>query len=483
MNLGVAPNRKCYEIFNNLGAVCPDCGVKRIFEQNASLDVHEYKTVNSKGETVWIELRVTPLKDEQGQVIAAVELAVPITERKKVEAKLRDSEERFRQVAENAQEWIWEVDVDGLYTYVSPVVESILGYKPDEIVGKKRFYDLFRSESREELKQAAFDAFVKKQAFRGFVNCNVHKDGRLVWLSTSGMPILNKEGNLVGYRGTDVDITEAKRSEEHRLVLERKVNDYSKHLKYLVDLRTVQLKEVNQQLVKAERLAAIGELAGMVGHDLRNPLAGIKNAAYFLKKKGTAISEAQYREMLETIDKSIDHSDKIINDLLEYARELHLEKTETTVPALVHAAIQMVHVPDRIQILNQIHDESLIAVDFDKVMRIFVNLVKNAIDAMHEKGTITISSRKTDAFVEVSFADTGTGIPEEILKKIFTPLFTTKAQGMGFGLAICKRIIDAHEGAITVKTGLNKGTTFTVALPLKPKTDKREKPQKCPSGK
>jgi len=169
------------------------------------------------------------------------------------------------------------------------------------------------------------------------------------------------------------------------------------------------------------------------------------------------------------IEKAIEHSDKIINDLLEYAREMHLERTETTLPTLVDAAIRMIYVPNRIQILNHVHEETTIRVDADKIMRIFINLIKNAIDAIPQKGTLEINSCQTKDYIEIAFSDTGTGISQDTLSKIFTPLFTTKAQGMGFGLAICKRIIEAHGGTIAVKTELNKGTVFTIALPKKPK--------------
>ena len=207
----------------------------------------------------------------------------------------------------------------------------------------------------------------------------------------------------------------------------------------------------------------------MVGHDLRNPLSGIKNAAYYLKKKGTTISEIQFKEMIETINKSIDHSNKIINDLLDYAREMHLELAQCSANTLVVDSMRMIQVPDRIQIINNVNDEAWIWVDIDKIMRVFTNLIKNAIDAMPKKGTIKITSCQTKEQVKIIFTDTGTGIPKETLPKIFSPLFTTKAQGMGFGLAICKRVIDAHEGNITVETCENKGTTFTITLPLKPK--------------
>jgi PAS domain S-box-containing protein len=137
-----------------------------------------------------------------------------ITERKRVDEALRESEERFQQVAENAQVWVWEVDDHGLYTYSSSIVEKILGYKTDEVVGEKHFYDLFLPEDRESLKKAAFEVFTKKESFHEFINRNVRKDGKTVWLSTSGVPMLDDQGNLLGYRGKDTDITERKQAEE-----------------------------------------------------------------------------------------------------------------------------------------------------------------------------------------------------------------------------------------------------------------------------
>jgi len=156
------------------------------------------------------------------KVIGFTTIERDITERKLAEKKLQASEERFRQVAENAQEWIWEVDANGLYTYASPVVEKILGYKPEDLVGKMHFYDLFLPDRRDELKKMAFEVFHKKQAFREFVNLNSSKDGHEVWLSTSGVPLLDKKGNLLGYRGADTDITEPKRAENALLESEEK---------------------------------------------------------------------------------------------------------------------------------------------------------------------------------------------------------------------------------------------------------------------
>ncbi len=135
-----------------------------------------------------------------------------ITERKRAEEALKEREKRFSDIAENSLEWIWEVDTEGKYTYSSPVVEDILGYKPEEML-EKHFYDSFHPDEREELKKVAFEAFAQKEKFGEFENRNIHKNGKTVILSTSGVPIIDEEGNLLGYRGVDTDITERKQAE------------------------------------------------------------------------------------------------------------------------------------------------------------------------------------------------------------------------------------------------------------------------------
>jgi sigma-B regulation protein RsbU (phosphoserine phosphatase) len=146
-------------------------------------------------------------------------------QRKRAEENLQNSEERFRQVAESAEEWIWEVDAQGLYTYASPIVEKILGWRPVEIVGKKYLYDFFTPDSREQLKKATFEVFSKKESFRNFIHSNEHKNGNVVILKKSGLPILDEGGNLVGYRGADTDITESKLAEEALQQAHKKLND------------------------------------------------------------------------------------------------------------------------------------------------------------------------------------------------------------------------------------------------------------------
>ena len=186
--------------------------------------------------------------------------------------------------------------------------------------------------------------------------------------------------------GIETDITENKR-------LKEKLEQYSILLEKLVKEKTVKLEKTQAQLVKSERLAAIGELAGMIGHDLRNPLTGIKNSAYYLRKKGPEISPIQAKQMLDTIDKCVDYSNKIVNDLLDYSREIHLELKETSPKQLLLESLSMMQVPKKIKIVNSLKNKPNIKADYDKIKRVFINLIKNAFDAMPDGGKLTISQQ------------------------------------------------------------------------------------------
>ena len=247
-----------------------------------------------------------------------------------------------------------------------------------------------------------------------------------------------------------------------------KLSDYALTLEKKVQEKKKELEEANERLLKAERMAAIGELAGMVGHDLRNPLSGIKNAVYLLKKRQGHVLDKGGNETLLLMDRAIEHANKIINDLLDYSREMHLDYEECSPKSLVSYSLLTITVPSQIKVLEHVEDSPKIWVDTSKMQRVFTNLIKNANDAMANGGSLEISSRHSEETIEFSFVDTGIGMSEEVIKKIFMPLFTTKAHGMGFVLSICKRVVEAHAGKIEVESALNKGTKFTITLPIKP---------------
>ena len=254
----------------------------------------------------------------------------------------------------------------------------------------------------------------------------------------------------------------------------QQVREYAQHLEERVEERTKQLKEAEQQLVKSERLAAIGELAAMIGHDLRNPLTGIAGAAYYLKAKCSP-KDSKLKEMFKVIEKDVQYSNKIINDLLEYSRDIKLDLNESNPREMVKEALSAVKIPKKVRVADNTKVKPNMEIDTDKMKRVFVNIIKNAVDAMPKGGKLMIESRKSDGDLEIVFSDTGAGMSEETLKNIFKPLFTTKAKGMGFGLPICKRFVEAHGGKILVRSTVGKGSTFVVTLPIESCPVEREK--------
>jgi PAS domain S-box-containing protein len=225
-------------------------------------------------------------------------------------------------------------------------------------------------------------------------------------------------------------------------------------------------KEMELKLLRAERFASIGELATILGHDLRNPLSGIRGATFYLRRKHSNVWDREDLAMFEGIDKSIGYSDKIINDLLDYSREIRLDLAPVTPKLLLKESLMLVSVPEDVYLVDETSGELEFFADTVKVCRAFVNVIKNAIDAMPEGGRLVVRSEVAGEFVVFTFKDSGLGMSSEILQKLWSPLFTTKAKGMGFGLAICRRFVEAHGGCVTVESMPREGTTVRVDLPL-----------------
>lgn len=200
--------------------------------------------------------------------------------------ELRESEERFEQIARSAGEWIWEVDANGKYTYSSPVIEDLLGYKIEEIVGKKYFYDLYPPDEKKELKRLAMESFKGKEPFKGFINTCTHKNGTKVVLETKGTPILGNEGELLGYRGADTDITE-------RYQAARKLAKSEEHLRFITDNMTDVIGLVDPKGIITYFSPSLEELTGFQPRDI-------------LGKNAFDLVHPDHREKLaETIKKTI----------------------------------------------------------------------------------------------------------------------------------------------------------------------------------
>ena len=229
-------------------------------------------------------------------------------------------------------------------------------------------------------------------------------------------------------------------------------------------------RDIEQKLLKSERFASIGELAGMLGHDLRNPLSGIRGANFYLRRRLDSKLVPEEKAMFESIEKSIDYSNKIINDLLDYSSyysdEVKLDLSQVTPKSIVKAALALSMQPKNISLIDNTEDSPQFYVDEVKICRSFINILKNAFDAMPNGGEVQILSVAEPDKVTFTFKDNGCGMTKETMQKLWTPLFTTKAKGMGFGMIICKRNINAHGGKIGLESVLGQGTLITVELPL-----------------
>jgi len=221
----------------------------------------ETQMIRPGNEIIDVDISLSVLKDSEGDVTGSIGVIRDITERKHMEGALRQSEQRFRQVVENAKEWIWEIDANGLYTYASPIVEKILGYKPAEILDQKHFYDFFHPEDAQRLKAQAFEILSQNDVFREFQTRNLHKDGKVVWLTRSGVPVFNDSQELIGYRGADVDITERTRTHE---ILDRK----QKNLEAIFDAAPVGMLLLDEQLIVARANETIRHMSGKDYRDI-----------------------------------------------------------------------------------------------------------------------------------------------------------------------------------------------------------------------
>ena len=384
-----------------------------------------------------------------------------IVERKKTNEALRETNDRFRAVFENVKDAIfWANPRTGFIINCNKAVETLLERKRREIIGhphtiihppeKAEYYTrMFREHMKQ--RESAYEADVVTKSGK---TKTVHVSASVI--QVGGEPIV---------QGVFQDVTEQKRTD-------RELRNYSRRLQELAEERTVKLLE-------AERMAAISEVAGVVGYDLSNALGVITSAIRTAKVKISSMS-TQHRsyvekmgawDLLRKMEEKADYVEKIVSDLQDYAGPLKPRLVETRVRQLVYDALSTTRVPETVKVSVRI-DRGFPKVMLDPRMmkRALSNIITNAVQAMPNGGDITIHASKKANLVYLSIRDTGVGVPEEILDKLFLPLFTTKPNGTGFGLPVCKRMIENHGGDITVESKLNECTTVIIRLPYRKRT-------------
>jgi len=359
------------------------------------------------------------------------QIAIGVEKARLYEA-IRASEEKYKALVENATDFIFMVDKNDEVLSINRMGARLFGRETEEIIGQSLF-DLFPKEIASNFSKNLKTVFDTGESSSSETRMVVR--GKEFWISASLSPVRDHAGKVVAVMGASRDITGR--------------------------------KEMQERLVRQEKLAVLGQLAGGVGHELRNPLGAIKNAVYFLDMV-TEAPDPETKEMLEILQQEVTKSEGIISDLLDFARTRPPTRRKIAINAVVQETLSRIDVPESIEVISRLEEISpVILADPDQLDQIFSNILHNGIQALPEGGQLTLETGlESPEWLAVTIADTGVGMPAETLAKIFEPLFTTRAKGIGLGLAIVKTLVEGHGGTVAAESKPGQGSRFTVRLPF-----------------
>jgi two-component system, sporulation sensor kinase C len=386
---------------------------------------------------------------------------------------LQSDAETFRAVADYTYDWeSWHAP-DGQVLWTNPAVERTTGHSIAECLAMKGYpLPMIVSEDRgriaKELESARNGTSGENIVFR----C-LHTSGETRWMSMSWQPIRNPIGESLGFRTSVRDITEIQK-------LRDQLKLYTDHLEQLVQERTLKLRDLEQRQLQMEKLAALGQLAAGVAHEINNPLAGIRNAFELIKSSLPA--ENEHYELLELIDREFDRISNIIHQMYQlYRRGPHeptsfpLERAVGEVVALLESVarqegVAIAYEPEEARFPVKLPE--------GEVKQILYNVIRNAIQASPPTGTVEIDIEPESDEVLVTVTDQGAGIPKEIQQRIFEPFFSTKQgqpqAGMGLGLSVTRSLLDAMGGRIDIETESGRGTSFVLTFPVRSQPSEQE---------
>ena len=367
-----------------------------------------------------------------------------LAERKRIQNSLEESEEKYRVLVENASDYIFMIDKDFIVISANKSAGTFLGSTPGAIIGKSIF-DLFTPEVSKQYSQTIQQVFDTGVPLTEDTISNIGEQKTI--LNTIISPIKDNEGRVCAIIGVSRDISERIRSEERETKL-------------------------RQELIFANRLSSVGEMAAGIAHEINNPLTGVIGFAELLMKKDLP---EDIRKNIEMISEGGNRAAGVLSRMLTFARQTKPMKEEININEVIKTTLEMRSTSlevNNIDVVTELYAElPAIIADGGQLQQVFLNIILNAETEMknaHGKGNLIIKTEKVNDTIRISFADDGLGIPEENLEKIFDPFFTTRevGQGTGLGLSICHGIIAEHQGSIHAESELGNGTTFVIELPI-----------------
>ena len=409
----------------------------------------------------WFLIRAVPLRESQGEIsrwygtnldIEDLKRAQEeITERKRVEARLRESEARFQEMADTAPVMIWLTGTDAVCNYFNKPWLDFTGRKMEQEVGTGWVEGVHPDDVK-----GCFDCFLPafhaRKPFRMFYRLK-RADGEYRWVIESGIPRY-AGGEFAGYIGSNIDITDMKRAEEER---ER-------------------LRQVQSELAHINRVTTMGELAGSIAHEIKQPIAAVHTSAnaslLWLGREQPDIAKA--REAISRIIQDITRASEIINRIRILFKKGESERERLDVNEVIREMVSLMGSEAgrrAISIQTALAPElPRVRADRVQLQQVFMNLMLNGMEAINEgnaSGNLTITSqRNPDGQVLISVSDTGIGLPRERADKVFDTFFTTKPQGTGMGLSISRSIIESHGGRLWAIGNSERGATFQFTLPV-----------------
>ncbi len=454
-------NPLSFKILTLEGKICP---TEELYAHRALFKEESFRNSTAiveqpNGKRFTVVVSAKPLYDKEGRVNAAIVIFEDVTTHVKTQNSLAESEERLKMAQKIAHVGSWEYSLKNDTAIWSEELFHIFGLKPQKYgPNLNEYVDRIYPEDREIMNKT-----MEQMLFKGDSSTKVsfdyriiHKDGSIRAIHSERVVREVGENNKpTRIVGIEQDITERRQTEQ-------KLEEYAKNLEQLVEERTKQLKD-------AERLAAIGQTAGMIGHDIRNPLQVIADELFLMQQDVTGSPDSQCKrnveESLVSIQEQVDYMNKIISDLQDFARPLNPELVDVDLCGAIPQLVATVNVPDNIEAIATCDSElPKVKLDLTFLKRILVNLATNAIQAMPNGGKLTIKASQEEESVSITVSDTGVGIPDEIKSKIFQPLMTTKSKGQGFGLAVVKRLVEAQSGTITFESKVGEGTKFKLTF-------------------